>query len=183
MSYEKKVASLDVNAMAIALAEAQKTRVTQSLSAEDVKQKLPTEQLLREFLLEEVQTNVIAQAAVDYVGTFLNNDLINEHIVSECINFIEEELSLTNCSSQFTKNREQIKSLYLREDDLYDRAFNVADDYICSIDEDDLEQLGEDFGADEIIDQLMVYMLFYQVNSPSLAQVEAARERIFRGEA
>jgi len=182
MNLAEKIAGLDENALVTVLVESQRTRVTQDLSAEDIKEKLPTEPLLREYLLAEVETNLIAQAAVTYYPVYLNNNLLDDDFIDGCINEIEVELELTNAASQFDKNRAQIKALFLDEDDLQTKAFDIADGYLSGLDIEDYEHLGEDFCAEDIFEQLMVYMIFYRVNPLSLGQLLEAQQKLLRGE-
>lgn len=182
MNLEAKIYALNEDALATVLAESQKTLVTQELTAEDIKQKLPTEPLLREFLLAEVETNVIAQAATHYAAAYLSGDLIGNDLVMDCIHSIEDELGLTNSSSQFIKNRKDVKALYLNEDNLYDKAIELADDYLSGIDFEEIEDLDEDFGAEDLVEQLMICMIFYTSNPLSHDQLLDAQLRIFRGE-
>ncbi|MER2190306.1 MAG: hypothetical protein ABS951_05045 [Solibacillus sp.] len=182
MDLTAKIASLDEHALATVLTESQRTRVTQDLTAEAIKEKLPTTPLLREYLLTEVETNVIAQAATVYVNVYLKSDLLHDDLVMDGINYIEDILGLTNNASEFTKNREQIKALHLDENNFYGEALSLAEDYLSGYDEEELEHLGEDFGPEQLFDQLMIFMIFYKSGSLSLDEIVAEQEKILRGE-
>lgn len=182
MNVAEKIARLDEDALVTILVESQRTRVTQDLSAEAIKEKLPTEQLLREYLLAEVETNVIAQAAVTYYPVYVNNNLLDDDFIDGCINEIEVELDLTNAASQFDKNREQVKALFLDEDDLQTKAIDIAEGYLSGLDIEEYEHLGEDFCEHDIFEQLMVYMIFYRVGPTSLDSLLEAQQRLLRGE-
>lgn len=182
MNLTEKIAQLDEEALVTILAESQRTRVTQDLTAAAIKEKLPTKELLREYLLTEVETNVIAQAAVTYYPVYANNNLLDDDFIDGCINELEVELELTNAASQFDKNRAQVKALFLDEDDLQTKALDIAEGYLSGMDIEEFEHLGEDFNEHDIFDQLMVYMIFYRVNPLSLDNLLEAQQKLLRGE-
>lgn len=162
MNFKEQVLSLDEKALVTVLIEAHRSKVTQDLTAEYIKELLPTEQLLRESLLTEVETNIIAQAAVTYISVFLEKNLLDNDLVIDCLENIEIELELTIQKNDFSDNRKQIKALFLNEDGLYNNAFEIAEHYLNNLDEDILEELGQDFSGKDMLDQLMNYLIFYR---------------------
>lgn len=179
-----RIESFDEKALLLALAESQGTRLTQDLVVETIKEQLPTVEAMRKCLLEEIETNVIAQAAATYVNVFLNSDLVGNSLISDGINYIEDALNLTNSPSQFDENHNQVKALYLNENGLYDEAWSLAEDYLGGYDEDALEEEGLDaeFSPDELMDQLMIFMIFYKSGPLSYDETIALQMKLLRGE-
>lgn len=160
MNFKEQVLSLDEKALVTVLIEAHRSEVTKNLTPEYIKELLPTEQLLREALLTEVETNIIAQAAVTYIPVFLEKNLLDNDLVIDCLENIEIALGLTIQMKDFSDNRKQIKALFLKENDFYNSAFEIADNYLDTLDEDRLEELGHDFSGKDMLDQLMINMIF-----------------------
>lgn len=182
MGLTAKIESMNEQALLTVLAESQRTRLMQDLKKEKIKEMLPTVPLMREYLLAEVQTNVIAQAAATYVNLYLNANLISDDIVSDGINFIEDALGLTNNPNNFQKNRDQIIALHLDENNFYGEAITLADDYLSGYDEEELEYLGEYFGPEELFEQLMIFMIFYKSGPPSYDEILAAQMKLLGSE-